>query len=557
MSRYPIRTLLPGLLLATAPLHAQLSVNTALSPTTLVNDILVGQGISVSNVTFNGATLSTPHDQISAFNGASSNIGLPQGIVLCTGRTTMVQGPNNNPTMTSAAAAPVNTLDPDLGMLMPQLRSLAVLEFDFVPTSDSISFRFVFGSEEYNEHVCTQFNDVFGFFLSGPGINGTYTNGAVNLGTVPNSPVPITINSVNNGSPGAFSTGPGICNAFAPGWQNNSIYYVDNAGGTTVQLDGFTVPIVTGARVRCGETYHIKIALAHAGDNNLDSAVFIEGGSFSVDEDLTITATVPQADGSLTEGCGEAVLTLQRLTSYRDAVVHLGLTGSGAGTDDISALPTSITIPSGSSSIQVPFSAVRDALAEGSETLTITAALELPCGDLFHDTLTLLLLDHVPIELETMDLVLACDVDSALLQVTTAGGLGDMTVTWSTGATGHTTLVDGLTNATYTVRATDECPEWTERTVRISSGCELMVPNVFTPNGDGSNDAWVITGAGRDPAAVRVFNRWGQVVYEAARYGNNWRANGLPDGTYFYEVKGRDMDEPLHGTLTILGTGRR
>ena len=556
MASFPLRALAPILLPACTALQAQLTVNTSFTPQQLVNDILVGQGVSVSNITFNGVALTSPHDQLSAFNGASSNIGLPQGVVLCTGRTTMVQGQNNNPSLTVPAANPVNTPDPDLGMLMPQLRSLAVLEFDFVPTTDSIGFRFVFGSEEYNEYVCSMYNDVFGFFLSGPGIAGSFSNGAVNLGTVPNTIIPITINSVNNGTPGVLGSGAATCSAFAPGWQAHSIYYTDNAGGTSVQLDGFTVPITAGARVRCGETYHIKIALAHAGDGSLDSAVFIEGGSFAVQEDLSITATLPQGDGTLTEGCGLGTLHIQRLSDQGDAEVTLTILDGGANATDITALPPAVTIPDGSTSTSLSIGAITDGLAEGAEPLQVMVTWVLECGGELRDTISIEVLDHAPIEVSAQDVQLDCATDSVMLTATATGGLGTLTFLWPDGTDGAAYHVDGLSNSTYTVRVTDECPASVEHTIHVSSGCELLVPNVITPNGDGSNDTWVITGLGRRSAAVRVFNRWGQVVYEAARYGNNWRANGLADGTYFYEVVDPLADAPFTGTLTILGTGR-
>ena len=69
------------------------------------------------------------------------------------------------------------------------VNNVTVLEFDFVAESETVSFNYVFGSSEYAGYTCTQFNDIFGFFLSGPGINGIYSDNAVNLALVPD---PIT-----------------------------------------------------------------------------------------------------------------------------------------------------------------------------------------------------------------------------------------------------------------------------------------------------------------------------------------------------------------------------
>ena len=85
-----------------------------------------------------------------------------------------------------------NIVPPLLGFTGPTLiNDVAVLEFDFIPNSDELSFDFIFGSEEYFGFENTVYNDVFGFFLSGPGITGPYSsptafpNGSVNLAVVP------------------------------------------------------------------------------------------------------------------------------------------------------------------------------------------------------------------------------------------------------------------------------------------------------------------------------------------------------------------------------------
>ena len=74
----------------------------------------------------------------------------------------------------------------------------------------------------------------------------------------------------------------------------------------------------------------------------------------------------------------------------------------------------------------------------------------------------------------------------------------------------------------------------------------IRIYNVITPNGDGSNDFWIIDNfdADRYPDnEVLIFNRWGDLVYEAHPYDNEWRGQlfdtgeEVPDGTYFYILK--------------------
>ena len=102
--------------------------------------------------------------------------------------------------------------------------------------------------------------------MSGPGIAGPYANGAINLAIVPNSnpPLPITISSVNSVTP------------------INQQYFVDNSGGldTIADADGMTTVLTATAVVQCGETYHIKLAIADGTDSGLSSYVWLEAGSF-------------------------------------------------------------------------------------------------------------------------------------------------------------------------------------------------------------------------------------------------------------------------------------
>jgi hypothetical protein len=250
---------------------AQLVVNnTTQTPNQLVQNVLLGGGITVSNVTFNGSALNANQvrDQVGSFTGGNTtNIGLNTGIILATGDAQLAVGPNDQGGATDATANPIQGDADLLALASANIRNKAVLEFDFVPIGQNLSFNFVFGSEEYLEFVNGGFNDVFGFFLSGPGITGPYTGGAANIALVPATTTAISIDNVNNVS--------------------NSAFYVNNGTGTTplvnatIQYDGFTTVIAANAVVQCGQTYHIKLAIANVGDNSLDSAVFLQAQSFN------------------------------------------------------------------------------------------------------------------------------------------------------------------------------------------------------------------------------------------------------------------------------------
>jgi PKD repeat protein len=150
-----------------------------------------------------------------------------------------------------------------------------ILEFDFVANGDSVNFRYQFGSEEYPNYTCTEFNDVFGFFISGPGY-GSPTN----IALVPGTTIPVAINSVNGGSP----TGAGVlanCQAMGPG-SPFPAYFIDNTGFGAPAYDGLTVVLNAKAAVVPCSTYHFKLGVADASDFILSSGVFLEQGSLTV-----------------------------------------------------------------------------------------------------------------------------------------------------------------------------------------------------------------------------------------------------------------------------------
>ncbi|MBL6657722.1 MAG: SprB repeat-containing protein, partial [Flavobacteriales bacterium] len=251
------------------------------SPTFLVDSILLGEGVSATNHTFQGDP-----NQIGFFNGVNSNIGIDSGIVLATGNISEIEPGGIGGFIVN------NIDDPDLldlansvpGLIeqnfnVTSVNDVAILEFDFVPVSSYLSFKYVFASQEYFAYENTQFNDVFGFFISGPGIVGPYASpaafpdGSINIATFqsvePNSlgvDLPITISSVNA--------------------DYNSTFFINNQnnGNNTVNpnnADGFTVVFTAEANVVCGELYHIKLAIADGTDSGLSSFVLLEAGSFS------------------------------------------------------------------------------------------------------------------------------------------------------------------------------------------------------------------------------------------------------------------------------------
>ena len=160
-------------------LQAHITTDNSPTPEELVAR-LVGPDVQVSNIVFTGTAT-----QRGNFVNNNGNLTIGEGIVLSTGNIALMAGPN---TTGSAGEIVGGGGYPDLTPLGGQnTNDAAVLEFDFIATGDSLSFNFCFGSEEYNEWVDSGFNDVFGLFLDGPGITGTFQNNGINLATVPDT----------------------------------------------------------------------------------------------------------------------------------------------------------------------------------------------------------------------------------------------------------------------------------------------------------------------------------------------------------------------------------
>lgn len=305
---------------------AQVTTATGQTPTNYVQNTLIGQGLQVSNVTFQG----NPNTQIGTFSGNNSNLGLTNGIVLSTGQINPPNGFFPNANITSAGTpgwAPLSSYYQSIYGNFANTNNAAVLTFNFVPQGDTIRFRYVFASKEYNNYVTTQFNDIFAFFLTGPNPQGgNYTN--TNVALIPNTTQPVTINSVNNGQSWACSSGP--C--------TNCQYYVDNCNQNNGHgFGGATVPMWAEARVVPCSTYTITLAIADIIDGALNSAVFLEAGSFS-SNNLVLTVannTTNASDTILTEGCGSAQLIITRTAGISQALtVNLTIGGSASnGTD--------------------------------------------------------------------------------------------------------------------------------------------------------------------------------------------------------------------------------
>lgn len=221
---------------------------------------LVGPGISVSNVVYTGATSAA-----GAFVDGADSVGIDTGVILSSGRVEDIIGPNALDNVTTIFGTPG---DADLEAINPGFATFdaSVLEFDFVPSGPEITFTYVFGSDEYNEFVGDDFNDVFAFFVNG-----------VNRALLPDGVTPVSINTVNDGN----------VDLVAP--PVNPAFYVNNDCDDTpcaldFEADGRTVVLTFKAPVNPGVQNHLKLAIADVSDQTYDSWVFVKTGSLTLSE---------------------------------------------------------------------------------------------------------------------------------------------------------------------------------------------------------------------------------------------------------------------------------
>ena len=283
-----------------------------------IRNILLDDGVSVSNAMFNGSSSIIDCNSIGKFETGDNptNLGMASGLIIASGGVSVAVGPNN-----IASAHELTTCDAyyddDLSSIASNTTNdVAVLEFDFVPWSDTLSFKFVFGSEEYPEYVGSQYNDVFGFFLSG--INpqgGMYDN--QNMALIPGTNDVVSINNLNA--------------------NHNGSYYIDNTSGTTIQFDGFTTPLEVRFAVVPMTTYHIKMAICDVADIKYDSGVFLEAQSFTTNLEygMSIDNILHSNIPDDYYFCADHVMEFKTVTEwhYDEAIWYFGDGTSSIGTD--------------------------------------------------------------------------------------------------------------------------------------------------------------------------------------------------------------------------------
>ncbi|HRW20982.1 MAG TPA: choice-of-anchor L domain-containing protein, partial [Bacteroidales bacterium] len=393
---------------------------TSFTPVQLVSQILTSGCVEAINIQYSGNP-----ESIGYFSSGTPGLDFEEGIVMSTGNAQQVVGPNDNTSESGNMGAPG---DSDLNdVIGGQTHDAAVLEFDFIPSTDHVEFQYVFASEEYEEYVGSAFNDVFAFFISG-GPEG-YNN--QNIALIPGTTTPVSINNVN---------------------QNiNSDYYINNNGGLYLQFDGLTVTLTAEADVTPCETYHMKLAIADVSDRILDSGVFLKAGSFV--SGASVVMKNFNAWGylnSIHEACENQLIFSRSDTSNINEPMDVDITITGSATmgDDYTTINTFYVIPAGEEYISIDYEAIADNFPDDNEYIVISIYNGCPCSVQI-STDSIRIDDEIEFDASIVHDDYVCFGDSILLTVDMNPLPDTAVITWSNGMVGSEIYVSPETQTTY------------------------------------------------------------------------------------------------------------
>lgn len=262
--KYPFYILF--LLLPLAVFAQYLQVNNNYTAQQLVQALVDNSCAQVSNVSVNGWSGSSGGNSYGYFTRGTSNFPFENGIVLSTGFAASVPGPNNT-LLSEGSTDWLGDSDLEQALNINNSINATVLEFDFIPFTDEISFDYIFASEQYLTSITSQnqcnYTDGFAFLLKEAGSTAPYQN----LAVIPGTNIPVKVNTVR---------GQGVCPA-----ANEQYFAGFNGNNHPINFNGQTVIMKARANVTAGTLYHIKLVVADQGNHLYDSAIFLGGGSFN------------------------------------------------------------------------------------------------------------------------------------------------------------------------------------------------------------------------------------------------------------------------------------
>lgn len=356
--------------------HAQVTTdNTTFTVDQLVRTVLF-QDNGCTNVTniLSSTGSGAGNNGIAYFDRNNSIFPLNDGVILSTGNALNARGPNSQEGFSDNIGTPSDA-DLEAAMLAAgspvASQDVSWISFDFVPVANSISFNYLFASEEYNGSFECQFADAFAFLLT-----DNVTGAVTNLAIIPGTTTPVQVITVRDPP-------NGICTPENPGFfgqynLGNNPFGSPNVGQPTatspIEFNGQTVVLNASSPVVPNRSYNIKLVIGDASDGSYDSAVFIGGGSFDIGVDLGGSRTIASGNPL----CSGDVFTLDGTVGTNTAATYqwfldnVAIPGATNATYD--------TTNSGTYTVEVSFSAT--CMFEGRVTLEFVELPEAGAPDL-------------------------------------------------------------------------------------------------------------------------------------------------------------------------------
>ena len=494
----------------------------------LVTDVLIDSECSQAfNVTYSTGSDFGTTNGIGYFEANGSSWPFESGLIMTSGDIINAVGPETGTISDGTYDWPGDAdLESAIGLAAGATNNASILEFDFIPVTDRMSFDFIFAAEEYGEFQCA-YTDAFAFLL-------TDTQGVTtNLAIVPGTVDPISVLNVRDEQYNAN------CESVNPEFFE---YYYGPGGLPTLTSPtnflGHTIPMTAEADVIPNELYHIKLVVADDIDTLYDSAVFIAADSFNIgDLDLGDDILLDSGDAL----CQGQELTLDAGGLPNNSSISWFMDGNLIeGANDVN-----ITV---------------------SETAFYSANIVINGTNCTFVDEILVEFFPVPVVVAVDDNIIKCLNESYVIEaeVTNAEELNSLTYYWSLNGidiqvgSESTYILDDISGESgeFTVSVFDDITScWSSTTIQVdlyqNSYC-VDQPQGLSPNGDGINDCLILDHLEdrEDIQKAEIFNRYGTKVFELNEYVDQWCGTNqdgdiLPVGTYFYIIRFNSNKEPI------------
>lgn len=251
-----------------------ININDQKTPQQLVEDVLVNSScVSITNASGKGDNFTPSQNSFAYFNAGTSKFPFAEGVVLTTSTSRNAVGPYSS---YLGEGSPEWLGDTDLDQAL-EVNSInaTVLEFDYVPLTDFLSFNYIFASNEYQFFYPCVYSDGFAFLIKEAGTNDAYKN----LAVLPNTTTPVSSTIVHPTIPPSIAINGDRydgCPAI-----NENYFNGLNTNTSPINYAGQTIVMNAQTSVVAGKKYHIKLVIADDKNRYYDSAVFLEAGSFA------------------------------------------------------------------------------------------------------------------------------------------------------------------------------------------------------------------------------------------------------------------------------------